>query len=115
MNNMYDVIEALCKEKGETITQLCKNTNIPRSTFSELKAGRTKYLSNKYLPTVAEYLGVSTDYLLGNEKEPSAVDGAGLDDIIKFALFGGEASDAQFEEVKRFAQFIRERDKGDNQ
>ena len=34
---------------------------------------------------------------------------------LKFALFDGDQNitDAQFEEVKRFAQFIRERDRRD--
>lgn len=69
MNNMYEKIENLCKEKGVSITGLSKDTGIPRSTFSELKAGRTKQLSGKHLPVVAEYLNVSVDYLLGNEQK----------------------------------------------
>lgn len=36
------------------------------------------------------------------------------DDAIKFALFGVTATDAQLEEVKRFAQFIQDRDKAAN-
>ena len=66
MTNMYKIIEGLCKEHSINITQFCKNTGIPRSVFSELKAGRTKKLSSKYLPIVAEYFSVTTDFLLGN-------------------------------------------------
>ena len=34
------------------------------------------------------------------------------DDVLKFALFGGdkEITDAQLEEVKRFAKFVKERE-----
>lgn len=71
MSDMYNLLEQLCHEKGVNITQMSRETKIPRSVFSELKAGRTKCLSNKYLPLLAEYFGVSVDYLLGNEKEPA--------------------------------------------
>ena len=37
------------------------------------------------------------------------------DDDIKFALFGGgPVSDAQYEEVKQFVRFIKERDANGN-
>lgn len=40
---------------------------------------------------------------------------AATDEELKFALFGGgDVTDAQFEEVKRFAQYIRERDAVDH-
>ena len=75
MNKMYELIEELCKSKETNITQMCKLTGIPRSVFSELKSGRTKQLSNKYLPLVAKFFNVSIDYLLGNEqKEKPATD-----------------------------------------
>lgn len=79
MCSMYSLIEKLCSQKGVNITQMSRETKIPRSVFSELKAGRTKQLSNKYLPTLASYFGVSVDYLLGNEqKEKPATDSDGL-------------------------------------
>lgn len=71
MNEMYKKIKGLCDAKGTNITKVCKEIDIPRSVLSELSSGRTKQLSNKYLPIVAEYFGVSVDYLLGNEKKPS--------------------------------------------
>lgn len=69
MNSMYKLVEQLCESKGTNITQMCKATGIPRSVFSELKSGRTKQLSNKYLPKIADYFGVTIDYLLGNEQK----------------------------------------------
>lgn len=75
MCNMYRSIQFLCQNKGVTITQMSRETNIPRSVFSELKSGRTKQLSSKYLPTLSEYFGVSIDYLLGNteQKEKASI------------------------------------------
>ena len=74
MSEMYDAIERLCIERGCNITKMCRDLNIPRSVFSELKSGRTKVLSGKYIAPVAEYFGVTADYLLGSgtKKEPAA-------------------------------------------
>lgn len=74
MSEMYDAIERLCIERGCNITKMCRDLNIPRSVFSELKSGRTKVLSGKYIAPVAEYFGVTADYLFGSgtKREPAA-------------------------------------------
>lgn len=59
---------------------------------------------------IAAYFGVSVDDLLKQEKD-LAPKSKVTDDDIKFALFGGgPVSDAQYEEVKQFVRFIKERD-----
>lgn len=64
------------------------------------------------LQKIADFFGVSVDYLLGAEQEkPAADDGDGL----KFALFGGDAdkiSDEVLEEVLSFAQYIKQKELG---
>jgi len=58
------------------------------------------------LQKIASYFATTVDNLLGNIEPPIP-----NDDEIKFALFGvdpANITDAQFEEVKRFAQFVRE-------
>ena len=63
---------------------------------------------------LADYFGVTTDYLLEqtDERAPAAPVRTVSDEDIKFALFGGdgEITDAMFDEVKRFAAFIRQRE-----
>ena len=96
MNNMYKKIENLCIQRGISFTGLSKATGIPRSVFSELKSGRTKQLSSKHLPVVAEYLNVSIDFLLDQDTEKApAPDGERQvsDEDIKFALFGGSGKE----------------------
>lgn len=80
---MYKIIEELCKKKGISISSLCKNIDIPRSTLTELKSGRTKFLSSINTNKIANYFGVSVDYLLGKEDKPT---GKSLDDDL--ARFG---------------------------
>lgn len=114
MSNMYKKIESLCSKRGISFTGLSKATGIPRSVFSELKSGRTKQLSNKHLPVVAEYLNVSVDFLLDQdtEKAPVPEDKRHVsDDDIMFALWGdaSEIDKDDLEDVKRYAAFVRER------
>ena len=84
------------------------------NVITNWKNGRNKSYRG-YLPQIADYFGVSVDYLLGNEpKEKAPAKSEGIsDDDIKFALFNGAdgITDEMFEEVKRFAQFIQERER----
>lgn len=59
---MYEKIQYLCDEKNIKLAHLCKEANIPKSTISELKQGRTKTLSTSTLSKIANYFGVSLDY-----------------------------------------------------
>lgn len=80
---MYEIIERLCIEKGIKISKLSQDAQIPRSTFTELKSGRTKKLSTDTLNKVAKYFGVSVDYLLGKTQKEKPIDKAdGLINII---------------------------------
>ena len=69
------------------------------------------------LSKIADYFGVSVDYLLGNEPKAKTPAETGertvSDEDIMFALFNGadDITDEMFEEVKRFAQFIQERER----
>ena len=57
-------IRSLCKEKQVTPAQVCKDCNIYRGYLA-------RWLKNDYIPSweylelLADYFGVSTDYLLG--------------------------------------------------
>lgn len=75
-NIVYKRVESLCRDKGETVTDMCRDTNISRTRLSELKTGRTQRLSTEILQRIAEYFGVSVDYLLNGTKNPPA-DGRG--------------------------------------
>lgn len=65
MGNMYERILALCEERGIKPGRVCADTGLSRGMMSDLKMGRTKELSGKNTKKIADYFGVSTDYLLG--------------------------------------------------
>lgn len=117
MSELYKRIQAICESKGMTVSRMCLNIKLPKSMMSDLKAGRKKSFNTETLTKIAEYLDVSVDELLGTEKEKALTETGErviTDEELKFALWGGDAKDVtdeMFEEVKRFAEFVRNRKK----
>jgi len=72
---IYDTIKKLCDERSLSIYAMCSETGISRSVLTELKAGRSKTLSAKHLAKIADYFGVSVDYLLGKESNSNELIG----------------------------------------
>ena len=114
MSDLYNRIESLCAERNLSITALCRIANCSRAALCDLKMGRKKGLSSSTLSKLATCLGVTVDYLLGNESPAPAHPAArGItEEDIKFALFGGdgEITDAMYQEVKEFAALIKLRE-----
>ena len=115
MWTLYDRLDALCKERGIKGGRMCTDLGISKSLMTDLKSGRKKTISAITAQKIATYFGVSVGYLLGEETEKAPADigkRSVSDDDIKFALFGGdgEITDAMYEEVKRFAAFVKQRE-----
>lgn len=104
---VYDLIEELCLKKQITVTQLCKDCKIPRSTLSDYKKGRIKSLSADTLCKIADYFGVSVDFLCGTENNELN------EETLKKALFGEDfnVTDSIWQEVKNYIEFIKTREK----
>lgn len=108
----YDIFVELCAKKGVKPTRAALDMGLSKAT-------PTLWKNKGYTPRgdiinkVAAYFGVSVDYLLGNEEKekPTAVK-AVSDEELKLALFGdATVSDEDFEDVKRFAEFIKNKKK----
>lgn len=109
----FERFSALCKEHNETPNSVAKIIGASSGSVTAWKKGTDP--RNATLTKIADYFGVSTDFLLGkeNEKAPTmAGERSVSDDDIKFALFGGDGdiTDAMYEEVKRFAAFVKQRE-----
>ena len=107
-------IKELRAEKGITQSQLADYLQIVQGTLSFWERG-THQPDFTSLTKISEYFNVSVDYLLGNTdiREKKDTYGEVSDNDIKFAFFGGEdeISDEAFEEVKAFAEFVKQREK----
>lgn len=65
---MYEIFERLCKENGVTPYRVGKETHITTSTLTDWKKGRYTPKQDK-LMRIADYFGVSVDYLMGKESK----------------------------------------------
>ena len=114
MGTLYENIMALCDSRGIKGGKLCTDLGISKGLLTDLKMGRRSGVSAATAQKIAAYFGVTVGYLLGQEESAPAEGGkrAVTDEDIKFALFGGdgEITDAMYDEVKRFAAFLKQRE-----
>lgn len=91
-------IVAILKERNIKQKELTDYLNISKNVFTDWKSGKCSSYQ-KYLPQIAEFLGVPIGYL---------TDEQGTDeDVIKFAIFGtNDVSDEDLQQVKEFAKYI---------
>ena len=62
----FDKIQDLLRSQGKKQKDLTDFLGISKNAFTDWKSGRIKSWQ-KYLPDIADYFGVSVDYLLGKE------------------------------------------------
>lgn len=104
-------ISELLREKKISQKELMDHLGLKKGVFTSWKSGLTTSYT-KYIPQIAEFLGVSSDYLLGIENEKQSI----KEEDVKVALFGGdgEVTDEMWNEVKTFVAFVKEKNKKNN-
>lgn len=89
MATIYEIIDRLCAEKGISGSKMCDDLGMSRSTLTELRKGRAKTLKLEKASKIADYFGVSVDYLLGNEpKEKTPAEADVTFDDFTYAMYG---------------------------
>ena len=68
---MYEIFKRLCEERGITTYRFCKDTGTNASTISTWK-NRNTTCNLKLATTIAEYFGVSVDYVMTGQKAESS-------------------------------------------
>lgn len=98
--------ERLCKERKSTPTAVARSLGFSSSTVNRWRYGATP--SGKILSAIAEYFGVSVDYLLGNTEIRNSPYNQSPKEIAQVALFGGDVdvTDEMWKEVEDFANYI---------
>lgn len=102
-------LELLCKSKGVSRNKALIDSGAGEGLAGNLQKGSAP--SVEKIQNLADYFGVTVDYILGNSTEDK--NNPPTDEEIKFALFNGAdgITDEMYEEVKRFAEFVKEREK----
>ena len=110
----FDRLKKLCEEKGVSTYKACTDIGLNRAAVAKWKNGSIP--SGSTAAKLADYFGVTTDYLLGkeNKKAPTEIGERKMSDAeLKFALWGDceDVSDEDLADVRRYAAFVRERKK----
>ena len=90
----YDLFKELCDQKGISVSKACIEIGLSRSIAAKWKNTKTNP-SAEVLPKIAEYFGVTIDYLLtGKEATIKGKEALTLDDFT-YAMHGesGKLSD----------------------
>lgn len=113
MCNLYERIKESCTRKGITVSAMCLALGMSKSVMSDLNSGRKKTLSSDTLGRIAQYLGVSADYLLSNQP---AVQTDVLEEV-DIAFYGDfkELSETQKEAVRDMVRAMRARRQSDKE
>jgi len=105
MGNLYKTIEGLCAERNIRPGRLCSELGLSRSLITDLKMGRKKGLSAETAQKIADYLGVSVGYLLGQEAPRDVLD------EVDIAFYGDfkELDDEEKSAVRDMVRIMRQR------
>ncbi|NLD88068.1 MAG: helix-turn-helix transcriptional regulator [Clostridiales bacterium] len=104
-----DRLTKLRKEKGLTMTELANEIGVFHSLISKYERGEQSP-GPDVITLIADYFDVTVGYLLGRDDKAKAPLEAS-EETIKYALFGEteEVTDEMYEEVLRFAEFVKQK------
>ena len=112
----YDIYCALCQKNGLTPSGAASKIGFNRASVTMWK-NTGKAPKQELLLKIAEFFGVTTDYLLTGEdtkKAPTQEDERTISDKeLMFALWGDSQNvdESDLEDVRRYAAFVEERKK----
>ena len=64
MVTLYENIKALCEKKGVTVSRMCLDMGVSKSTMSDLKSGKKKSMTIPTLEKIAKYLDTTVDEVI---------------------------------------------------
>lgn len=112
-NNGWDAFARIIAERKISANKIATDLGFHSALFSDWKRGKSKPKADKLLK-IAEYLNVPIETFIGEGQIP--VLPLSEDDMARIALLGGldSVSDAGWEEIKAYAQFVKSREQINN-
>lgn len=83
--NIYDRINLLLRQQGKTKVGMAEATKIPLSTITSLFQRKSKNMKLQSVKLIAEYLGVSVDYLIMGYEPEKGSDAQEVNSNINFS------------------------------
>ncbi len=106
-------LSQLRKERNITQTEFAKIINVSQSTIAMWETRRRDPSSDDII-AIAEYFGVTTDYLLGNSNNPKGTlieKEEYVPKTIAAHFEGEEYSEEALKDIEKFIEFVKGRDK----
>ena len=103
MATLYENLKLLCDQRGIKPGKMCVDIGASKSLMTGLKAGRTKSINAETAQKIADYFGVSVDYILNG---PDAVLHSAAQDAVvnrEFAELPIETRAAMLQGIKKDA------------
>ena len=108
------ILRELRENKGLTLEQVAEALGLRNQYISNYELGKRRP-DYDTLAKLADFYGVTVDYLLGREQKKAPTQEGErqiIDDDIKFALWGTrEIDDEVLDRVRQFAKFAQENEK----
>ena len=85
MPKLYENIVLLCESRGISGGKMCNDLKLSRGLMTDLKMGRKESVSSATAMKIANYFGVSVEYLFEGEskKNPASSERDGISDVDK--------------------------------
>lgn len=101
----------LAEQKGMSTSAVAVKLGIPKTTVTYWRQNAGVAPKTEQLLKIADFFGVSTDYLLGNTDIKNAPSESSPEEIAKVALFGGSehVSEQAWQEVENFVEYIKQK------
>ena len=107
----FDRLKRLCDERGISAYKACTDIGLNRAAVAKWKNGSIP--SGTTAAKLADYFGVTTDYLLGKEdkKAPTETGKRDILDEVDVAFYGDfkELNDDEKETVRDMVRLMRQR------
>ena len=113
MGSFSEKLRQLRFEKGLTQYEMAKAIGVAKSTISQYETGNREP-DFKTLENIADFFNVNVDYLLGRTNKTAAnPDSIDIPNVTTIAAHfeGDEFTEAELEEIKQFAEFVKNRRK----
>ena len=110
METLYERITSLCRERGITGGKMCTDLHMSKGTLTDLKMGRQTGISAAKAQKFASYLGVSVEYLLGEEKKEQPIQDELSIKKKEFIQKVQKMTDAQIERLEQILALVENTD-----
>ena len=104
----WSKFEELCKSMGAAPTAVSLALGFSNATATKWKSGSVP--SGKSLQRIADYFGVSVDYLLGKEEKPTVIDDGLSEGQRKLIEFARSVPEDKIDLILKVMQSIVEAD-----